>query len=41
VRCLLTFASTEALEKTLAMGFKKGFIMGLDQLDEWLVAARN
>jgi PhnB protein len=41
VRCLLTFASTEALEKTLAMGFKEGFIMGLDQLDEWLVAARN
>ena len=32
----LTFDKLEDLEQTIAMGFKEGFAMGLDQLDELL-----
>ncbi len=40
VRVLLHFASPEDLEQVIAMGFKEGFTMGLDQLDE-LLAQRS
>jgi uncharacterized protein YndB with AHSA1/START domain len=36
VRVLLHFASVQDLEQIVAMGFKEGFAMGLDQLDELL-----
>lgn len=38
VRVLLHFASAQDLEQIVAMGFKEGFAMGLDQLDELLRA---
>lgn len=36
VDVMLTFDSMEDLEKTIEMGFKEGFTMGLQQLDELL-----
>ena len=36
VRVLLHFDSPEALEQIVSMGFKEGFTMGLNQLDELL-----
>lgn len=36
VRVLLHFGSPEELEQIVAMGFKEGFTMGLDQLDALL-----
>jgi len=41
VRMLLTYESELALEKTIEMGFKEGFTMGLEQLDELLAASKN
>jgi len=41
VRVLLTFVSAEALEKTIEMGFKEGFTMGLEQLDAFLAASKK
>lgn len=38
VRVKLHFGSTEELEQIIRMGFKEGFTMGLDQLDELLAA---
>ena len=32
----LSFETLEHLEQMVQMGFKEGFTMGLDQLDEWL-----
>jgi len=40
VRMLLSFRSAEALQKTIEMGFKEGFTMGLDQLDELLASGK-
>lgn len=40
VRVDLHFASPEDREQLIRMGFKEGFTMGLDQLDELLSAAR-
>lgn len=37
VTILLTFDTLEDLEKTIEMGFKEGFTMGLNQLDELLL----
>lgn len=37
VRCILHFTSAEAMDTMIKMGFKEGFTMGLDQLDELLV----
>lgn len=39
VRVILRFGSSEELEQILQMGFKEGFTMGLDQLDELLTAS--
>jgi uncharacterized protein YndB with AHSA1/START domain len=36
VSVLLTFDTLDDLEKTIEMGFKEGFTMGLNQLDELL-----
>lgn len=38
VRILLHFGSPEDLEQIIQMGFKEGFTMGLDQLDELLAS---
>ena len=38
VRVVISFNSTEDLEKITQMGFKEGFTMGLDQLDELLTS---
>jgi PhnB protein len=40
VRIVLTYQSAEALQQILEMGFKEGFSMGLDQLDELLKVAQ-
>lgn len=40
VRTHITFDSADDLEKTIAMGFKEGFTMGLDQLDELLSSGK-
>ncbi len=40
VRMVLHFASPEDLDQIVAMGFREGFTMGLDQLDE-LLAKRS
>lgn len=40
VRVLLHFASAQDLEQIVAMGFKEGFTMGLDQLDELLTTSK-
>lgn len=37
VNVTLTFDKLEDLEQTIAMGFKEGFTMGLNQLDELLL----
>lgn len=36
VQLVLHFATSEDLEQIMAMGFKEGFMMGLDQLEELL-----
>ena len=36
VNIRIDFANAEDLEKIITMGFKEGFTMGLDQLDELL-----
>lgn len=36
VNVMLSFDSLEDLEKLIQMGFREGFIAGLDQLEEWL-----
>ncbi|MBK7944615.1 MAG: SRPBCC domain-containing protein [Flavobacteriales bacterium] len=41
VRMLLTYESELALEKTIEMGFKEGFTMGLEQLEELLAASKH
>lgn len=41
VRVILHFGSPEELEETVAMGFKEGFTMGLDQLDALLATSNN
>ena len=40
VRVVMHFASPGDLDQIIAMGFKEGFTMGLDQLDE-LLASRT
>lgn len=40
VRSRIAFDSLGDLEKIVAMGFKEGFSMGLDQLDELLVTGK-
>lgn len=40
VRVVLLFGSTEDLEQIIKMGFKEGFTMGLDQLDELITNGR-
>lgn len=40
VRTALHFASSEDLEQIIAMGFKEGYTMGLDQLDELLSSGK-
>lgn len=39
VRVILTFGSPEELDQIVQMGFKEGFTMGLDQLEELLAKA--
>ncbi|MBK8338868.1 MAG: metalloregulator ArsR/SmtB family transcription factor [Flavobacteriales bacterium] len=41
VRVILRFGSPEELEQIVRMGFKEGFTMGLDQLDELLAERTN
>ncbi|HMR18131.1 MAG TPA: SRPBCC domain-containing protein [Sphingobacterium sp.] len=41
VNITLTFDKLEDLEQTIAMGFKEGFTMGLNQLDELLLALKD
>lgn len=38
VHCILTYESLEALESIINMGFKEGFSMGLNQLDNLLIS---
>lgn len=40
VRVFLHFASAQDLEQIVSMGFKEGFTMGLDQLDELLTTGQ-
>lgn len=40
VRVVMHFASPEDLDQIVAMGFKEGFTMGLQQLDELLTAGQ-
>lgn len=37
----LTFDKLEDLEKTIEMGFKEGFTLGLEQLDKLLITIKN
>lgn len=41
VNILLTFDTLEDLEKIIEIGFKEGFTMGLNQLDELLTSLKN
>lgn len=41
VSTVLTFDTLEDLENTIEMGFKEGFTMGLNQLDELLTTIKN
>ena len=41
VRVILHFDSPKDLEQIIQMGFKEGFTMGLDQLDELLAERKN
>lgn len=41
VSITLTFNTLEDLEKIIEMGFKEGFTMGLNQLDELLTTLKN
>src|SRR5690606_12524405 len=41
ISMLLTFDTMDDLEKTLEMGFKEGFTMGLDQLDDLLASTKQ
>ena len=41
VSMLLTFDTLDDLEKTLEMGFKEGFTMGLNQLDDLLASTKQ
>lgn len=41
VDVMITFASTEAMEMTVQMGFKEGFAMAHNTLDEVLEALKN
>ena len=41
VNVVLTFDKLEDLEQTIAMGFKEGFTIGLNQLDELLLTLKK
>jgi len=41
VKILIRCATAEDLERIIKMGFKEGFTMGLEQLDELLAASKN
>lgn len=41
VKVTLSFDNLEDLEKLIQMGFREGFIAGLDQLEEWLNSKKS